>query len=181
MRALFISLLLLAFSCGPAGGPGPEPGEDAGPEPLDPGFIEDLSVDGLTFNAPVSSAFVIEPQGEGAIRTGVFLVDGPSDVTCGDDNAFAAALTLRFTATGGGVPGPGTYAVGTGGAGDVVEVTGIGCDPIGGINPTGGTVTLSVADEREVEGELDVTTEQGVVTGSFRALTCGDEPLFVCQ
>ena len=63
---------------------------------------------------------------------------------------------------------------------DLVEITGIGCDPIAGLNPTGGTVALDLADERQIEGTLNVTTEQGLVTGAIRALTCEAEPLFAC-
>ena len=120
------------------------------------------------------------PAGEGPTVRRVFLVETGQPVTCGADNRFTFALSLRFERDDGALPGPGTYEVGAE-AGDRVEVAGVGCDPVTGLVNTSGTVTLSVADDRLVEGQLDLQHDEGAASGTFRAHICPGGTTFACQ
>jgi hypothetical protein len=180
MRAALVPLILSLAACGPAGGPDP----DGGPDPRPPAF-SDVVVTGLDLGGAQASASITLPQADGPTFRTVFLVEttGEVGVECGGEIGFDATMTLRFELPDGSLPGAGSYEVRVGGvepAGPSVTVNGIGCNPVGGVRATGGTVTLDVADDQIVEGTLDITLEDGTAAGDFRAHHCDDEAAFVC-
>jgi hypothetical protein len=170
--ALTLSLCAL-FACGSAsGGGGGVSGSVSG------------TVLGQSLNVVDAVSFVgvgVGSAGQSTVQTTVVLA-GFGGV-CGDvtNRTFPNGNTLDFNFAGGPLM-PGTFTLSSVNSttaavvafGDFNEFTGGSCDSFGGLGVSGGTVTISKADETGVAGTFNVAlgTSGDSLSGAFNADRC---------